>query len=494
MCHRLVQEVIRDNFQSEEYVLSFVDVVRLLCHAFSILRSKDELLTSMVGKNHDRASLQATNPSLFHNWYKMCLHAHEVQKLILGFLKSSHVLDQRIVTAEAARLVYECALHLNVNNKAAEAKVTVDFAYKIIRLGNSSLTKDDFKTLFPHDIPLPELVRRVISYACIAPGDDANSFSSVQKNEKIESTRNLREQGNEFFKKGDFQKAVETYSSGIILTDNTSSFDPILLSNRASAFIRLEMFEDGLRDAEVYISLCPNCCKGYARKALALLGLKRHWNAYCAAALAYYYDKNIFTKFEPFKNFFLPLKYRIYICSASIPSHLRRILHCNPCFDNEIDIPGKIIILEPADYLFQTQVHICDSILIGIKDKESKRNALLHFQGGSNFLSLSRRIFAENVSFYFDSGCMETNDNSCANFENCYFTGNGEQCDQAFLSLGDTTFAACYFENCKRNALRISGKSFFKKSVFSAYSECGVQVTANGVLETMDSKVHGNKG
>ena len=475
--HRLVQEVI---------------FCRLLSYAFSILRSPDELLTSMVRKNHDRASLQAINPSLFHSWYKICLHSHEVQKLILAFLKSSQVLDQRIVTAEAARLVYECALHFDVNNKAAEAKDTVDFAYKIIRLGNSSLTKDDLKTLFPHDIPLPELVRRVISYSCIAPREDANSFPPVKENENIISTSDLREKGNDFFKKGNFQKAVETYSSAITLTDSTSFFDPTLLSNRASAFIRLEKFEDALKDAKVYISHRPDCCKGYARKALAFIGLNRHWDAYCAAALAYYYEKNIFSKFEPFKNIFLPLKDRIHILSASISSHLPLILRSSS--ENETDIPRKIILLESGDYLIKTQVHICDSILIGIKDSASKRGASLQFQGSSNFLSFSRRTLAENVSFYFDSECVETNDNSSANFVSCHFTSKAGQCNQAFLSLGDTTFTSCHFENRKQfSALRILGRSLVNKCVFSANSECGVQVAADGVLQMMNCKIHGNK-
>ena len=490
--HRLVQEVIRDNFQPEEYVLSFVDAVRFLSHTFSSLRSPDELLTSMVSENLDRASNQATNSSLFHNWYKMCFHAHEVQKHLLGFLKSSQALDPRIITAETARLVYECALHFNVKNKAADAKNAVDFAYKIIRLGNSSLTKYDLKTLFPHDIPLPELVQRYISYSCIAPHDDANSFPPVKKNDSIISISNLREQGNDFFKKGNFQKAVETYSSAITLTDNASSFDPILLSNRASAFISLEKFEDGLMDAEVYISHRPNCCKGYAKKAMALLGLNRHWDAYCAAALAYYYNRDIFSKFKPFKDSFLPVEGRIYISNASNSLLLPLILHS--ISEKETDIPRKIIILEPGDYSFQTQMRICDSILIGINDSASKRTALLHIQGKSNFLSFSRRTLAENVSFLLDSECVETNDNSNANFVNCHFRSKAEQCDQAFLSLGDTTFTACHFKNCKQfSALRILGRSLVNKSVFSANSQCGVHVTANGVLEMMDCKVHGNK-
>ena len=491
--HRLVQEVIRDNFQPEEYVLSFVDAVRFLCYAFSRLRSPDELLTSVVTNRHDRASLQAIDPSLFYNWYKMCFHAHEVRKLLSNFLKSSQVLDQRIVTAETARLVYECALHFHANNKAAEAKEAVDFAYKIIRSGNSSLTKEDLKTLFPHEIPLPELVRRVISYSCIAPRDDANSFSCVEKDANIISTSDLKEQGNDYFKKGNFQKAVETYTSAITLTDETSSFDPTLLSNRASAFIRLEKFEDALRDADAYITHRPNCCKGYARKALALHGLNRHWDAYCAAALAYYFEKNIFNIFEPFKNLFLPLKDRIHICGPNISS-LASIFYCNSPSENEAEIPRKIVILEPGDYFFKTPIHIgaCDSILTGIEDVSSKRSALLHFHGGKN-LVFFRRILAQNVSFSFDSGCVDIYDDCNANFVNCHFTSNAEQCDEAVLSSGVATFTACHFENCRENALSTFGKTFINKCVFSASGECGVRVLENGELEMKESKAHGNK-
>ena len=491
--HRLVQEVIRDNFQPNEYVVSFVDAVRFLSHAFSTIRSPDDLLTSMVNKHHDRASLQATDPSRFHEWHKMCLHAHEVRKYLSILLKSCQVLDQRIVIPETARLVYECALHLNVNSMTAEAKEASDFAYRIIRrLGNSSLTKNDLATLFPHEIPLPELVRRVISYSCIAPRDDAKSLSSVENNEGIIPISDLKEQGNAYFRKGNFQKAVEIYSSAIKLTNGMSCFDPTLLSNRASAFIRLENFENGLKDAEDYILHRPNCWKGYARKALALHGLKRLWDAACAAALAYYFERNIFSKFEPFKKLFLSLKDRIHICGTSISSLVAPILQCNFRSQTQADVPRKIVIFEPGEYVFKTHMYICNSILIGIKDSETKRSPLLSLQGRSRMLS-SGRIIGENVSFAFDTGYWQTGVNSNGTFVNCNFTSNAEQKGQAFLSFGDTTFTNCRFENCKEDALRIMGKSLVQKCVFSANGFCGVQVSENGQLEIMkECKIHGN--
>ena len=490
--HRLVQEVIRDNFQPNEYVVSFVDAVRFLSHAFSSIRSPDDLLTSIVNKHHDRASLQATDPSRFHEWHKMCLHAHEVRKCLLDFLQSCQVLDPRIVMPETARLIYECALHLNVNSMTAEAKEAADFAYKIIRLGNSSLTKNDLATLFPHEIPLPELVQRVISYSCIAPRDDAKGLSSVEKNEDVIPISHLKEQGNAYFKEDNFQKAVEIYSSAIKLTNGMSCFDPTLLSNRASAFIKLQKFEDALKDADDYISHRPNCYKGYARKALALHGLKRLWDAACAAALAYYFKRNIFSDYPPFKELLSSIKDRIYICGIGTSSLVASILHCSSVAQEDANLPRKIVILEPGDHIFQTQMCICDSILIGIQVSETKRSPSLSFQGKTGVLS-SRRVMALNVSFAFGTGYWMTNDNSDATFVNCSFTSNAEQTGQAFLSSGVTAFTNCRFENCKEGALRILGKSFVEKSVFSANGDFGVQVYLNGEVEIKDCKLHGNK-
>jgi parallel beta-helix repeat protein len=499
--HRLVQEVIRGNISPENYVSSLVDAIRLLSYAFSFSRSPDDLLTSMINKHHDRATLQTTDPSLFHKWHKMCLHAHEVRKLLLDFLKSSQLLDQRIVIPETARLVYECALHLNVNSKTAEAKAAVDFAYKIIRFGDTFLTKDDLATLFPHEIPLPELVRRVISYSCVAPRD-TKSLSYVVEEEDIMPFSDLKEQenacnekrveGNTYFQEGHFEKAVEVYTSVINMTKGTSSFDPTFLSNRASAFIRLHNFGDGLRDAEDYISHRPKCCKGYAKKAQALHGLKRFWDATCAAALAYYYNKDIFSSFAPFKHLFHSLKDRIYICRSSTSLLVSSILHCNFRSQKESELPRKIIIFEPGDYTFQRQMYICDTILIGVEDSGTKRIPLLSFQGSVGMFS-SRCIMAVNISFVFDTGCWETNDDTDATFVNCSFTSNAGQGQQAFLSSGATTFTNCHFDNCKGNALRVLGKAFVEKCIFSANGDCGVQVFSNGELEMKNSKLHGNK-
>lgn len=492
--HRLVQEVIRDSFHPEEYVLSFLDAVRFLNYAFSSLRSPDDLLTSMTIKHHDRASLQASDPFIYYEWHIMCLHAHEVRKLLASFLKSSLVLDPRIVIPEAARLVYECALHLNVNSMNAEAKNAIDFAYKIIHLGNTPLTKDDMSTLFPHKIPLPEFVRRSISYSCIALRNNAKVLSSAETNEDNLQILNLKEEGNKYFKEENYQKAVETYTSAINLSDGTSSFDPYLLSNRASAYIKLQKFDDALKDAENYISHRPKCCKGYARKAQALHGLKKLWDAVCAAAFAYYYNRSIFKNFEPFKHLFSSVKDRVYICDCTIS--LLDCLSIRFYCHGDSDLPCNIVILEPGDYTIQPQLHICDSILMGIEDDATKRTPLLHFQGCNDLLS-SGRTMVVDITFDFNAGCWAAYRSAKSTFVNCSFTGRtGEEDKAASLhSRGITTFKNCQFENCKADALRVSqGKACIEHCTFSANSCFAVHVFSGGELEMKKCDLHGNKG
>ena len=284
------------------------------------------------------------------------------------------------------------------------------------------------------------------------------------------------------------------------LTDGKSSYDPTLLSNRASAFVELEKFDDALRDAEEYISLRPKCCKGYAKKALALYGLKRLWDAACVAALAYYYERNIFGGFKPFaeNNFFQSLKDRIYICSANMSSLVASILHPNSYSQEKRDLPRKIVILEAGNYTLQTQLRICDCILIGVGDGATASSPLLSFQGRNGVIS-SGCINAENISLAFDKGHWESKDNCDATFLNCSFTNSPDRnqstfpSSETFVSSGTSTFINCHFENCKEISLSVLGKTFVEKCVFSANGSCAVQVSTNGVLDIKNCKLHGNK-
>ena len=82
--------------------------------------------------------------------------------------------------------------------------------------------------------------------------------------------------GNKAFKEGFFEEALDTYSSTINLAqDCNKPFDPLLLTKRSMVYIKLEQWENALKDANDYISRRPYCWRGYALKALALDGLSK---------------------------------------------------------------------------------------------------------------------------------------------------------------------------------------------------------------------------
>ena len=269
-------------------------------------------------------------------------------------------------------------------------------------------------------------------------------------------------------------------------------FDPDLLSNRASAYIKLQKFDDALKDAENYISHRPKCCKGYARKAQAFHGLTKIWDAVCAAAFAFYYDRSIFENFALFRDLFSFIKDRIYICDCTIS-----VLDCLSrrfSFQGDPDLPRKIVIFEPGDYTFQAKLHIYDSILMGIENDATKRTPLLHFQGSNDLLSSGRTMFVD-ISFDFNAGYFETYRSANSTFVNCSFTSSAAEDEAATLhSSGITTFKNCNFQNCKADALRIyQGKTSIEQCTFSANGGNAVNVFTAGEVEIRKCVFHGNK-
>lgn len=88
----------------------------------------------------------------------------------------------------------------------------------------------------------------------------------------------LKRQGNEAAKAGDYDKAVELYTEAIKIDENNH----ILYSNRANIYNMKKDYDHALEDAEKCISIAPNFGKGYVRKADALMGLGRQNEAMLA--------------------------------------------------------------------------------------------------------------------------------------------------------------------------------------------------------------------
>ncbi|CAI9118398.1 OLC1v1019963C1 [Oldenlandia corymbosa var. corymbosa] len=101
---------------------------------------------------------------------------------------------------------------------------------------------------------------------------------------KVEAS--LKDQGNEFFKSGNYLKAAALYTQAI----KKDPDNPTLYSNRAAAFLHLVKLNKALVDAETTISLKPDWEKGYFRKGCVLEAMERYDDALAAFEMALKYN------------------------------------------------------------------------------------------------------------------------------------------------------------------------------------------------------------
>ncbi|XP_051546528.1 RNA polymerase II-associated protein 3-like [Myxocyprinus asiaticus] len=102
--------------------------------------------------------------------------------------------------------------------------------------------------------------------------------SPVQSNES-EVDRDLalaeKEKGNELFKDGQYDSAVECYTRGM----SADPYNPVLPTNRAACFCRLKKFAVAESDCNLAIALDSKYLKAYARRGAARAALKNHQGA-----------------------------------------------------------------------------------------------------------------------------------------------------------------------------------------------------------------------
>lgn len=83
-----------------------------------------------------------------------------------------------------------------------------------------------------------------------------------------------REKGNEFFKAGDYEEALQCYSHSILTKPSVNS-----LNNRAVTYVKLKKYRKALQDCDRVLALDGDNLKGHLRKAEALEGLEAYEEA-----------------------------------------------------------------------------------------------------------------------------------------------------------------------------------------------------------------------
>ncbi|KAM6292512.1 RNA polymerase II-associated protein 3 [Porphyrio hochstetteri] len=79
-----------------------------------------------------------------------------------------------------------------------------------------------------------------------------------------------KEKGNNYFKQGNFDAAIECYTRGM----HSDPYNPVLPTNRASAFYRMKKYSVAESDCNLALALDKNYTKAYSRRGAARLALK----------------------------------------------------------------------------------------------------------------------------------------------------------------------------------------------------------------------------
>ena len=505
--HRLVQELVRESLYPEEKAQSFVDAVRLLSFAFSRCPSPRTLLTSAVVKGRLEIFDFPRNASNYHLWSKLCLHVFYLQQRLENFLEyPDRTCLNSLFNIEVATIFQECVIKLSANKKAKEAKRLLNLAYRVldwVPLSNYDAVGKSLSnnSLSPFLIPLPKRFQIAIKHCCIPPISCVQPLDEKPKalddlRQLEENVEKLKQQGNKHFKDGLYKEAVDAYSSAIEMSKGIPAFDPLLLTNRASAYIKLNQRNAALNDANEYITRCPGCWKGFARKALAL---DEKVSAEIAAALAYYYflQKDgacIFSKYPPFMDAFPGLKRRISVCDTT-PHFMQLMRNVSVNSDDSL----QIIVFGSKEYIFDLGVPVAEGMLVPICIRNcilvgSKLDSSVNIKlKGGTSLKLKDKCMLANFSFSIDKGQIESLPESCVKILNCNFTSNSATL-AAVAAMGNINTERCNFTSSKAGGLLCVGPGSMVADDcnFARNGKAGLEVRENGKLTVRRSRLYGN--
>ena len=514
--HRLVQELVRENLDAEGTAKSFVDAVRLLSFAFSNCTSPKKMLdNSDVEERLKRFDLPE-NPSDYYLWSKLCFHGFYLQQRMEKLLES---LEQKYLDSlfafETAKILNECVVNLSANQNQVEAKRTLNFAYRILDwapLSNCDTIKRNLsdRCLSPPIVPLPKWLQIGIKQCCLPPMSSLEALDEklrvvtggAHSFELKENVEKLRLKGNEYFKDGLYQEAEEAYSTAIDMSKGTPAFNPLLLTNRASAYIKLNQCDAALKDANEYILRFPDCWKGYARKALAL---DDKVSAEIAAALASYYfrlkgSSCIFSEYQPFKGSFPELKERIYICDTVDQLKEALVLSNAPDCLQVIVLGSKEYNLKPSVSIFMPLTGLLDArkgftismrncIMVGAK---SDGSVIIKFEENMGFNLLEKCMLA-NLSFSIDNGQILSSPKSWVEILNCNLSSNNAT-SAAVGAQGVFYAERCSFTECKAGGLLCVGPGIVvvDACTFAHNFKAGLEVREGGKLTARNSRIYSN--
>lgn len=363
-----------------------------------------------------------------------------------------------------------------------------------------ALPLEDLRKLFPHTLPLSQMLRKTILYSSRPLTMDGK----FEKSGNCESCNidTIRLQGNSFFKDGRFNEAVETYTKAIEASTGTKNLDPRLLNNRATAYLKLQKFEECLQDAEEYIKIKPECWKGYSRRALAQNGIGRKRPALCSAAIAYYSDAKSCRCYEPFRNAFKDLDGHWEVVDSS--QALQRSLILNKrqstrkkvllIRNGQYEIPGGERYKDETGNTFYKHGVYNDIADITLAAFENTSCVTLT----CGVVFLRKECFFQRITISSKETIFVERDGS-VEFEKCIIQ-NAASYSPVVSIEGVATFLECAVKDSEGSGIAVQGSDSSAALVKShiigngkmdAYAY-GIRVFNGGSLQVQESHIHGN--
>ncbi|XP_032914480.1 RNA polymerase II-associated protein 3 [Catharus ustulatus] len=114
---------------------------------------------------------------------------------------------------------------------------------------------------------LEELDKEDSTHDSVSPESDSEEDGIRVDTEKALAEK---EKGNNYFKQGNFDEAIKCYTRGM----HSDPYNPVLPTNRASAFYRMKKFSVAESDCNLALALDKNYIKAYARRGAARFALK----------------------------------------------------------------------------------------------------------------------------------------------------------------------------------------------------------------------------
>lgn len=243
-----------------------------------------------------------------------------------------------------------------LNNKAAvyfeksdfdecikQCKIAIDIGrenradFKLIakalsRMASAYLKKNDLdqaRTFFQKSLSehrTPDTVSKLIEVEKIIKELEMKAYVDPEKSLQ-EKTK-----GNEFFQSGDYPSAIKHYSEAI----KRNPDDAKLYSNRSACYQKLAEFKMACDDAEQCIKRDPKFVKGYIRKGMALLAMKKSTEAAEAFQAALEIDENNAEALDGYRK----------ALGSTDPEEMRKRAMNNPDIQEILHDPAMQMILQ----------------------------------------------------------------------------------------------------------------------------------------------------